>query len=161
MLESADAAHDVNGTQSSSKATSNDRSTTTAGAASRGFRRVGRAASRSPPCYARRTPPPGEDAELRLERAREAAGRGPLGHHTHFVGPAHARPAAGGAEHAERVRSEALWLRENGLEPQLFCGGGWYIDECVASLLAELGYADCTGTAFVPSYLDEGAPALR
>ena len=27
-------------------------------------------------------------------------------------------------------------------------------------MLAELGYADCTGTAFVPSYLDEGAPRL-
>ena len=36
----------------------------------------------------------GEDAELWLDRAREAAERGPLGHHTHFVGPAHARPAA-------------------------------------------------------------------
>ena len=102
----------------------------------------------------------GEDAELWLERAREAAERGPLGHHTHFVGPAHARPAAGGAEHAERVRREALWLREHGLEPRLFCGGGWYMDEDVASVLAELGYADCTGTAFVPSYLDEGAPRL-
>ena len=102
----------------------------------------------------------GEDAELWLERAREAAGRGPLGHHTHFVGPTHARPAAGGAEHAERVRREALWLREHGLEPRLFCGGGWYLDEDVASVLAELGYADCTGTAFAPSYLDEGAPRL-
>src|SRR5688572_16767869 len=28
----------------------------------------------------------GEDAGLWLERAREAAARGPLGHHTHFVG---------------------------------------------------------------------------
>ena len=96
-----------------------------------------------------------------LERAREAAERGPLGHHTHFVGPAHARPPAGrGAEHAERVRREALWMREHGLEPRLFCGGGWYIDEDVAAVLAELGYADCTGTAFVPSYLGDGAPRL-
>lgn len=102
----------------------------------------------------------GEDAELWLERAREAAVRGPLGHHTHFVGPTHARPAAGGAEHAERVRREALWIREQGLEPRLFCGGGWYLDEGVAAVLAELGYADCTGTAFVPSYLEEGAPLL-
>ncbi len=101
----------------------------------------------------------GEDAQLWLERAREAAERGPIGHHTHFVGPAHARPAAGGgAEHADRVRREALWMREQGLEPRLFCGGGWYLDERVAAALAELGYADCTGTAFVPSYLDGGAP---
>jgi hypothetical protein len=103
----------------------------------------------------------GEDAEVWLERAREAADRGPLGHHTHFVGPAHARPPAGrGAEHAERVRREALWMREHGLEPRLFCGGGWYIDEGVASVLAELGYADCTATAFVPSYLGDDAPRL-
>jgi hypothetical protein len=102
----------------------------------------------------------GEDAELWLERAREAAERGPLGHHTHFVGPAHARPAAGGGEHAERVRREALWMRNHGLEPRLFCGGGWYTDERVAAVLAELGYADCTGTAFVPSYLGDDVPRL-
>jgi hypothetical protein len=102
----------------------------------------------------------GEDAERWLERAREAMQHGPLGHHTHFVGPTHARPAAGSGGHAERVRREALWLREQALDPRLFCGGGWYIDEEVAAVLAELGYADCTGTAFVPSYLGEGEPRL-
>lgn len=102
----------------------------------------------------------GEDEALWLERAREAAGQGPLGHHTHFVGPGHARPAEGGGEHGERVRREALWMREHGFEPRLFCGGGWYLDEGIAGVLAELGYADCTGTAFAPSYLAEGAPRL-
>ena len=102
----------------------------------------------------------GEDPELWLERARVAAEQGPLGHHTHFVGRAHARPPSGGDEHAERVRREALWLRDEGLEPRLFCGGGWYIDGGVAAVLAELGYADCTGTAFVPPYLAEGDPRL-
>jgi hypothetical protein len=102
----------------------------------------------------------GEDPELWLERGRAAAEQGPLGHHTHFVGPAHARPPSGGDEHADRVRREALWLREHGLEPRLFCGGGWYLDEGVAAVLADLGYADCTGTAFVPPYLTEGDPRL-
>ena len=103
----------------------------------------------------------GEDARtMARARAGGCAGRGPLGHHTHFVGPARARPAGGGVEHAERVRREALWMREQGLEPRLFCGGGWYIDEGVVAVLAELGYADCTGTAFVPSYLGEDAPRL-
>jgi len=102
----------------------------------------------------------GEDAERWLERARAAAQQGPLGHHTHFVGPTHARPAAGSAGHAERVRREALWMREHDLEPRLFCGGGWYIDEGVAGVLAELGYADCTGTTFVPSYLAKAEPRL-
>lgn len=102
----------------------------------------------------------GEDAELWLERAREAAARGPLGHHTHFVGPTHARPDSSGPEHAGRVRREARWMREHGLEPRFFCGGGWYMDEAVAGVLAELGYADCTATAFEPSYLGEDEPHL-
>jgi hypothetical protein len=101
-----------------------------------------------------------EDADMWLERAREAATRGPLGHHTHFLGPAHARPGSGGPEHAERVRREALWMREHGLEPRFFCGGGWYLDEAIARVLAELGYADCTATAFRPSYLAEDEPRL-
>lgn len=102
----------------------------------------------------------GEDVDLWLERAREAAARGPLGLHTHFVGPTHARPGSEGPEHAERVRREALWMRERGLEPGFFCGGGWYLDEAIAGVLAELGYADCTATAFRPSYLAEDEPRL-
>ena len=102
----------------------------------------------------------GEDGERWPERAREAAQRGPLGHHTHFVGPTHARPTAESGGAAQRVRAEALWMREQGLEPRFFCGGGWYIDEEVAAVVAEVGYADCTGIAFVPSYLPEDEPLL-
>lgn len=93
-----------------------------------------------------------------LERAREAAARGPLGHHTHFTGPEHARPVAAGS--ADRVRREGAWLRERDLAPTLFCGGGWFIDGGVARVVAELGYADCTATAFRPAYLLPGAPRL-
>ncbi len=102
----------------------------------------------------------GEDAGLWLERARVAAARGPFGHHTHFVGPTHARPGTAGAEHALRVRREAAWMREHGLEPRVFCGGGWYMDEEVAATLVELGYTDCTATAFRPAYLAEHALRL-
>jgi hypothetical protein len=102
----------------------------------------------------------GEDAGVWPERARVAAAQGPLGHHTHFVGPTHARPDSAGAEHADRVRREAAWMREHGLEPSLFCGGGWYMDEGVAEVLTELGYADCTATAFQPSYLADDEPRL-
>ena len=102
----------------------------------------------------------GEDKDLWLERARIAAAQGPFGHHTHFVGPRHARPAAPSPKHADRVRAEASWLRERGLDARFFCGGGWYIDEPVAEALAELGYVDCTGTAFRPSYLEPEAPRL-
>ncbi len=105
-------------------------------------------------------PEAGEDEERWLERAREAAARGPLGHHTHFGGRERARPERPGPEHAERVRREAAWLREAGLEPRIFCGGGWYVDAEVAAVLVELGYADCTATPFRPSYLPEGAPRL-
>ena len=100
----------------------------------------------------------GEDEALWLDRARQAAARGPLGHHTHWGGMTQARPVGG--DPAERVRAEAEWLREHGLEPRIFCGGGWYMDEGVAGVLAEFGYADCTATAFRPSYLEDGAARL-
>jgi hypothetical protein len=102
----------------------------------------------------------GEELDLWLERARAAAANGPLGHHTHFVAPEHARPSGGSPEHAERVLGEAARLRGNGLEPRFFCGGGWYIDEAVAGALADLGYVDCTATAFAPAYLAPGAARL-
>src|SRR5688572_6703199 len=69
----------------------------------------------------------GEDETLWHERAREAASLGPLGHHTHWTAPDHARPTGGGA--GERVLVEGARLRERGLTPTLFCGGGWYTDE--------------------------------
>ena len=105
-----------------------------------------------------RPPAEEEDADRWLERAREAAERGPLGHHTHWGGPGQARPTAG--DPAARVRREGAWLREQGLAPTLFCGGGWYFDADVAGAVADLGYADCTATAFVPSYLAADAPRL-
>lgn len=97
----------------------------------------------------------GEDPGIWVERAREAAARGPIGHHTHWGGPEHARPHDG--DPADSVRREGAWLREAGLEPTLFCGGGWYIDAGVAAAAADLGYADCTATAFRPRYLPAGA----
>ncbi len=96
------------------------------------------------------------DDELWLARAREAAERGPLGHHTHFTSPTHARPT-GGATGA-RVLREGAWMREHGLAPTSFCGGGWYSDRSVALACAELGYADCTPRASRPPYLSDGAP---
>jgi hypothetical protein len=101
----------------------------------------------------------GEAPEPWLQRAREAAARGPLGHHTHWGGAEQARPRDG--QPAERVLREGAWLREAGLEPTLFCGGNWYIDPAVATALAELGYVDCTATAFRPSHLDHAAARLE
>ena len=95
------------------------------------------------------------DEERWLARAREAAAGGPFGHHTHFTSPTHARPTGG--DPAERVRREAEWLEERGLQPTLFCGGGWYTDRSVALACAELGYADCTPRASRPGYLPDGA----
>ena len=51
-------------------------------------------------------------------------------------------------------------MRKHGLDTRFFCGGGWYMDEAVARVLAELGYADCTATAFRPAYLAEDEPRL-
>ncbi len=98
-----------------------------------------------------RPPHHGEDRELWVERAREAAERGPLGHHTHWTSPTHARPTAG--DPAARVREEAAWLQESGFAPTLFCGGGWYMDEALAQTLASLGYTDCTSRRGEPCSL--------
>jgi hypothetical protein len=102
----------------------------------------------------------GEDETVWLGRAREAAARGPFGVHTHWTSPSHARPSPGGEEPAARVRREVEWLRGRDLAPTLFAGGGWYMDVDVAETLAELGLADCTGTAFRPGYLPADAPRL-
>ncbi|HEY7178982.1 MAG TPA: hypothetical protein VH305_07390 [Gaiella sp.] len=95
------------------------------------------------------------DEETWLERARAAAGRGPLGHHPHFTSATHARPT-GGVPGA-RVAREGAWLREHGLAPTLFCGGGWYTDASVAAACAALGYMDVTPRTTRPAYLPEGA----
>jgi hypothetical protein len=102
-----------------------------------------------------RPPADGEDEARFAERAREAAALGPLGHHTHWTSPTHARPTGG--DPAERVRQEGRRLRDLGLEPGFFCGGGWYTDGDVMRAVAALGYADCTATAWRPAYLPAGA----
>jgi len=103
-----------------------------------------------------RPPAEGEDETVFVERAREAASLGPFGHHIHWTSPTHARPTGG--EPGEAVRREGSWLREQGLEPRFFCGGGWYTDDDVIAAVADLGYADCTATSWRPSYLPPGAP---
>jgi hypothetical protein len=102
----------------------------------------------------------GEDAGRWLVRARAASERGPFGLHTHWTSPSHARPSGGRGRPADRVAQELEWLRERGLEPTLFAGGGWYIDEAVAETLAAAGLADCTATAFRPPTLPPGAARL-
>jgi hypothetical protein len=84
----------------------------------------------------------GEDAGRWLARARVAASRAPLGLHTHWTSPTHARPTGG--DPAARVRREAEWMREQGLVPEYFCGGGWYTDDRVRQTVRELGLVDCT-----------------
>ncbi len=103
-----------------------------------------------------RPPAAGEDEGLFVERAREAAGFGPFGHHTHWTSPTHARPTGG--DPAGQVLREGRWLRERGFEPRFFCGGGWYLDSAVLAAVAELGYVDCTATATRPSFLPPGSP---
>src|SRR5256885_14996143 len=102
-----------------------------------------------------RPPAAGENQEVWLERARHVQTLAPLGLHTHWTAPDHARPTGG--DPAALVREQGEWLRSVGLDVGLFCGGGWYLDADVARTAAELGYVDCTATAFRPSYLEPGA----
>jgi len=106
-----------------------------------------------------RPPADREDEDLWLRRAREAAEVGPLGLHTHWTAPDHARPTGG--DPSALVREQGEWLRSVGLRATLFCGGGWYFDPDVARVVAELGYADCTATAFRPAYLSSDAAHLE
>ena len=55
-----------------------------------------------------------EDEILWLGRAKAAAQHGPLGLHTHWTAPDHARPTGG--DPAARVREQAAWLRARGLQ---------------------------------------------
>lgn len=91
----------------------------------------------------------GEDEERWLERARVAAARAPLGLHTHWTSPTHARPTGG--DPARRVREEVAWMRERGVAPHFFCGGGWYADAAVEDALRELGLVDCTPRTGLPA----------
>jgi hypothetical protein len=106
-----------------------------------------------------RPPAEGEDEQRWLVRAREARARAPFGLHTHWTAPDHARPTAG--DPGALVREQGRWLESVGLSPTFFCGGGWYLDPGVAAVVADLGYADCTATAFRPSYLEPDAPHLQ
>jgi hypothetical protein len=106
-----------------------------------------------------RPPAEAENRDRWLERAREAEGRAPFGLHTHWTAPDHARPSGG--DPAAIVREQGRWLESVGLRPAFFCGGGWYIDDGVAAAVADLGYGDCTATAFRPAYLEPGAPHLQ
>lgn len=90
----------------------------------------------------------GEEEQPWLERAHAAADRAPFGLHTHWTSPTHARPSNGDA--AARVRKEAQWMRERGLDPRYFCGGGWYTDDAVRATVAELGLVDCTPRTGAP-----------
>ena len=101
-----------------------------------------------------------ENEQTWLERARRVAELTPLGHHTHWGGAEQARPV-GATVAADVVRSEAEWLREHGIEPRFYCGGGWYLDEPVAETLASFGYVDCTATTFRQTYLADDAPRLQ
>jgi hypothetical protein len=88
----------------------------------------------------------GEDEERWLERARTLD---LLGLHTHWTSPSHARPTGGNPE--ARVRRDYEWMRERGLHPRWFCGGGWYTDDAVRATVRELGLVDCTPRGGAPS----------
>jgi hypothetical protein len=108
-----------------------------------------------------RPPADGEgDAATFASRARTAARLGDLGHHTHWTSPTHARPVDG--DPAATVRDEVAWFRAHELAPAFYCGGGWYMDLGVFTVVADAGYADCTATARShPARPPVGMPRLQ
>jgi hypothetical protein len=99
----------------------------------------------------------GESWETWVPRWHEARERGPVGHHTHWTSPSHARPT-GSTPAGDRVLAEAEEMSARGVTGTLFCGGGWYADASVATACARLGYLDVTPRTARPDYLDEEAP---
>jgi hypothetical protein len=89
-------------------------------------------------------PPDGEAEAPWLDRVRSLDV--PLGLHTHWTSPTHARPTGG--DPAAKVRRDLDWLRANGLAPRFFAGGGWYTDGAVRAAVAEAGLVDLTATTF-------------
>ena len=85
----------------------------------------------------------GED-ETALARARARGRRARAARPPHALDGARPRAARPAATPASASRAEGARLRELGLAPTLFCGGGWYTDADVAEACAELGYVDCT-----------------
>ena len=111
------------------------------------WRRLSRLLARRPSGFriaALVRPPDGEPEEPWLERVRSLDV--PLGLHTHWTSPTHARPIGG--DPAARVGRELEWLRANGLAPGFFVGGGWYTDEAVRGVVSEAGLVDLTATTF-------------
>lgn len=105
-------------------------------------------------------PEAGEPEDVWLDRAAVARKQGAFGHHTHFGGVDRARPPVPELA-CDRLRREATWLSERGMGPRFWCGGGWYFTPAIAGVLSDLGYADCTATAFRLDYLASGAPHLK
>lgn len=99
-----------------------------------------------------------EDPERWITRAFAAAGRGPIGHHTHFGGATRAWPTGPGA--VDRFRREAEWFEQADLAPTVFCGGGWYMDAELAGELAARGYADSSATRFPLPWRRPGDPLM-
>src|SRR5687767_5073594 len=96
----------------------------------------------------------GEDEASWIELAKAAAALGPVGHHTHWTAPDHARPTSDST--GPRVLDEGGRIYEHGVRPTLFCGGGWYTDGEVSEACSQLGYVDCTPRARRPPYLSRG-----
>ena len=142
-----------NGTRSC-PATLSDRSTTRCGRASPRCRTSAGRLRRSRRSFGLRMP--------RRERTSARGSSGPRGGGTRPARAPHALDGARPRPPHERLRRErACWtrgerLRELGLTPTLFCGGGWYTDVEVAEACAELGYVDCTLRARRPPYLPAG-----
>ncbi len=96
-----------------------------------------------------------------LARAGARGRRGRAVRAAHALDRDRARPPDRRRSRGARARAGPAARGARVSTPTLFAGGGWYWDAGVGEAVAELGYADCTATAFRPPYLEAGRAAAR
>ena len=85
-----------------------------------------------------------------------AADRGPLGHHTHWTAPDHARPDGDGDPGDAGAAGGRRWLRAEGVGRDALLRRRLVFGLAVAEACAALGYVDCTPRSHRPPHLEGG-----
>ena len=103
----------------------------------------------------------GEDERRWVERAREAAARGPFGHHTHWTSPTHARPTDGEEPGGASAARGRLAARARACARRSSAAAAGTRMPPWQRRAPTLGYVDCTPRPVRPGYLATGGALGR